>query len=35
LKQTAIGRSQKDAYAKVEGKIKEYIEEHIDELNID
>ncbi|MBL7666207.1 MAG: LPP20 family lipoprotein [Bacteriovoracaceae bacterium] len=34
-KEVAVGRDEKDAYLKVEEKFKNYIEEHIDELNID
>ncbi len=35
LKETSIGRDNKDAYLKIEPKIRDYIEEHINELNID
>ncbi len=35
FKDFSVGRSEKDAYLKIESKMKEYLEEHIDELNID
>ncbi len=35
FKEVSVGRSKEDAYLKVDSQIRDYIDEHIDELNID